>query len=98
MPNKHLHIGSGGLHCTCCFPAPGSRDRRSQFRKAKRKAQREAMREAYAELEEHREFLEEQEASYFEVEDYYDFDYDEYLTAATFADDLSCYDDDIEYY
>lgn len=41
---KHLTIGPGGRSCACCFPAPGSRERKLQYRGAKRKASREAMR------------------------------------------------------
>lgn len=49
--NKHLSIGPGGMNCRCCFPAPGSKDRRSQFRRAKKKADRIAIREAMADVE-----------------------------------------------
>lgn len=35
--NKHLVIGPGGPRCSCCFPAPGSKDRALKFRAAKRK-------------------------------------------------------------
>ncbi len=51
MTNKHLHIGPGGKSCTCCFPAPGSKDRRAKFRSAKRRAEREALQEAFTEIE-----------------------------------------------
>lgn len=47
---KYLHIGLGGRHCSCCFPAPGSLDRRKQYRKAKRKAEAEAIRIGIEEL------------------------------------------------
>ncbi len=40
--NKHLHIGPGGVNCNCCFPAPGSKERRLEFRRAKRSERREA--------------------------------------------------------
>lgn len=42
--NKHLKAGPGGVRCVCCFPAPGSKDRKLEFRKAKRKEKREALR------------------------------------------------------
>ncbi len=45
MNNKHLHVhlrvGPGGRRCACCFPAPGSMERRKRFRVAKRKQARE---------------------------------------------------------
>lgn len=76
MSQKHLHVGPGGLHCACCFPAPGSKDRRSQFRRAKRKADREAMQEAFAEIEDdarmQREIEEVVDAYDDEVNDYSD--------------------------
>jgi len=34
--NKHLTVGPGGVNCTCCFPAPGSKHRKLVIRKAKR--------------------------------------------------------------
>lgn len=37
---KHLVIGPGGRGCNCCFPAPGSKDRKAQYRSAKRKDRR----------------------------------------------------------
>lgn len=49
--SKYLCVGPGGRKCRCCFPAPGSKDRRSQFRSAKRKAERIAVREALADME-----------------------------------------------
>lgn len=47
---KYLHIGRGGRNCSCCFPAPGSLDRRKQYRKAKREAEAEAIRIGMEEL------------------------------------------------
>ena len=41
--NKHLTIGPGGRDCVCCFPSPGSRERRLEYRRAKRKEKREAI-------------------------------------------------------
>ncbi len=34
--SKHLKVGPGGVRCNCCFPAPGSKDRRLEYRRAKR--------------------------------------------------------------
>lgn len=34
---KTLSIGPGGFKCHCCFPAPGSKDRRKAFKSARRK-------------------------------------------------------------
>lgn len=42
MANKHLKIGPGGKRCICCFPAPGSKERYLEFRRAKRKEAKEA--------------------------------------------------------
>lgn len=42
MTNKHLHIGVGGRNCVCCFPAPNSKERKAEYRRAKRAEQREA--------------------------------------------------------
>lgn len=41
--NKHLTIGPGGVKCPCCFPAPGTPERRAEFRRAKRKEKLAAM-------------------------------------------------------
>ena len=41
---KTLHVGPGGTACTCCFPAPGSKERRLEFRAAKRREKLEAFR------------------------------------------------------
>jgi hypothetical protein len=43
MSNKHLTIGPGGVNCVCCFPAPGSKERKSEFRRAKRNEKRAAL-------------------------------------------------------
>ena len=48
--SRYLSIGPGGRNCSCCFPAPRSKDRRKQYRIAKRKADREAMKNAEADL------------------------------------------------
>ena len=39
---KYLCVGPGGMKCVCCFPAPGSKDRKYHFRAAKRKEKRDA--------------------------------------------------------
>lgn len=41
--SKHLTIGPGGVKCPCCFPAPGSKERKAEFRIAKRKEKIVAM-------------------------------------------------------
>ena len=46
-PSRFLCIGPGGKKCSCCFPAPGSKDRRAQFRSAKRKDAKETLRLLY---------------------------------------------------
>ena len=40
---KFLSTGPGGINCTCCFPAPRSKERRAEFRKAKKRERRVAM-------------------------------------------------------
>lgn len=42
--NKHLSVGPGGVNCVCCFPSPGSKERKYEFRRAKRREKREAIR------------------------------------------------------
>lgn len=34
--SKHLVIGPGGRKCACCFPAPGSKERKAAYRRAKK--------------------------------------------------------------
>lgn len=34
--SKYLRCGPGGRRCICCFPAPGSKERKAKYRKAKR--------------------------------------------------------------
>lgn len=41
--SRYLCIGPGGRKCICCFPAPGSKARKLEYRKAKRIEKREAM-------------------------------------------------------
>lgn len=50
MNNKHLTMGPGGRFCPCCFPAPGSKGRKMEYRRAKNKEKRLAMQEAVKEL------------------------------------------------
>jgi disulfide oxidoreductase YuzD len=38
--NKYLHVGPGGVKCACCFPAPGSKERRKRVRAAKKREAR----------------------------------------------------------
>lgn len=40
--SRNLYIGPGGRKCNCCFPAPGSKNRKFEYRKAKRLDKREA--------------------------------------------------------
>lgn len=42
-----LNIGPGGVHCACCCPAPGSKDRKIKVRSARRKAKRSALAESF---------------------------------------------------
>lgn len=41
--SRNLHIGPGGRRCNCCFPAPSSKARKIEYRKAKRQDKRDAM-------------------------------------------------------
>ena len=41
--NRYLCIGPGGRKCACCFPSPGSKERRFEYRKAKRLEKKEAL-------------------------------------------------------
>ena len=36
-PSRFLCIGPGGRNCNCCFPAPGSKARKAEYRRAKRR-------------------------------------------------------------
>lgn len=40
---KHLTVGPGGVSCPCCFPAPGSKERKAEYRRAKRREKLEAI-------------------------------------------------------
>lgn len=53
MPSykKLLCIGPGGRRCVCCFPAPGSKDRKAAYRAAKRKAAKLALKQAQKDFE-----------------------------------------------
>jgi hypothetical protein len=42
--DKYACVGPGGVHCPCCFPAPGSNERKLEFRRAKRREMKEAFR------------------------------------------------------
>lgn len=42
-------IGPGGTKCPCCFPAPGTRERRYEYKKARRKDNQDAMKEGLKE-------------------------------------------------
>lgn len=42
MAVKCLHIGPGGTGCICCFPAPGSKARKLEYRRAKKQDKKEA--------------------------------------------------------
>lgn len=39
---RYLTVGPGGMRCACCFPAPGTKARKAEFRKAKRREARQA--------------------------------------------------------
>lgn len=39
---RYLTMGPGGRRCICCFPAPGSKERKLEYRRAKKKDKREA--------------------------------------------------------
>jgi len=41
--SKYLHVGPGGIKCNCCFPAPGSKERKKEFRRAKRKEKQDSL-------------------------------------------------------
>jgi hypothetical protein len=40
-PSRFLCIGPGGRKCSCCFPAPGSKARKAEYRRAKRRFENE---------------------------------------------------------
>lgn len=40
--SRHLKIGPGGRRCVCCFPSPGSKARKLEYRRAKRLDKKEA--------------------------------------------------------
>ena len=42
LSKKMMCVGPGGMKCHCCFPAPGSKERKLVFRSAKRKEKKEA--------------------------------------------------------
>ncbi len=95
--SRYLKIGPGGRNCPCCFPAKGSKDRRSQFRRAKKKSDRLAMREAEDELNAEYEFLRELQSDleyYYEEDMSDDWDYIEYEELMQTFDDPYDYLDD----
>lgn len=48
--NKHLKIGPGGKKCSCCFPAPKSKARKHECRKAKKEQAKEHLDEQLQQL------------------------------------------------
>ncbi len=40
--SRNLCIGPGGRKCNCCFPPPGSKARKLEYRRAKRLDKRQA--------------------------------------------------------
>lgn len=50
--NKFLCIGPGGRKCSCCFPAPGSKARRLEYRRAKRRDYQEVRKDILSTFEE----------------------------------------------
>lgn len=48
--SRYLCVGPGGLYCSCCFPAPGSKGRKLEYRRAKKKEKREAMKQAQQDM------------------------------------------------
>jgi hypothetical protein len=48
--SRFLCTGPGGRKCNCCFPAPGSKSRKAEYRSAKRKFNHEVKREVTREL------------------------------------------------
>lgn len=42
--NEKFGSGPGGMNCVCCFPAPGSKERRKIIKAYRRKEAREAFR------------------------------------------------------
>lgn len=41
--SRNLCIGPGGRKCNCCFPSPGSKARKLEYRKAKKLDHKEAI-------------------------------------------------------
>lgn len=42
--DRFLSIGPGGRRCVFCFPAPATKARKAEYRRAKRRSKREAFR------------------------------------------------------
>ena len=34
---KFLRVGPGGMHCPCCYPAPGTKERKKLIRAGRRR-------------------------------------------------------------
>lgn len=106
QPNRYLNIGVGGRNCICCFPAPRSKDRRAQYRRAKRRADREAMRnaendilDAYESLQElMREEYEYEQSMYDDHQDFYYYEYLDGLRAEEKRNFLDEHYDDVYFY
>jgi hypothetical protein len=47
---KFLNCGPGGPKCACCFPSPGSKARKSEYRKAKKKEKKQELKLACVEV------------------------------------------------
>ena len=88
--SRYLSIGPGGRRCQCCFPAPGSKDRRAQFRIAKRKAERAAMIEANNDLIDHEAMIDEEIKAVAAFDEAYGDEYDYLLEEreAEFEDEM----------
>lgn len=49
---RYLHVGPGGTKCPCCFPAPGSSERRRHFKRVRQEEKRNTRQHIDRELEE----------------------------------------------
>lgn len=47
---KYLTIGPGGRGCSCCFPAPGSKGRKLEYRRAKKRMKKEAFKVEFSQM------------------------------------------------
>jgi len=48
--SRYLCIGPGGRKCNCCFPSPGSKARRLEYRRAKKLDKKEAVKVEMSQL------------------------------------------------